>query len=128
MPEDEKPGPVAAQFLDEIEKVGLGSTQTVGMDVIGKHGARDVERDDQVTPARVSGFLTHPPLGSRGRQEKQEEPAHDHGRLPTETGRGRRRLQTLLHKYGNKAVDAQPPMVVCHVPPQADQGHQPQQV
>ena len=91
---------VAFERVDEVCDVGLRALEAVGPDVLREHGARDVDRDDDV--ARAGYGLLHrlAPLRTRRGEEREEESDDDARRLKSGDGRlghlERERAERLL--------------------------------
>ena len=74
--EGHQPDPVAVEALDDPADLDLGAFEAVGRDVLGVHGAGDVERDDDVltlAPHRLDAGAELRPRQGEGQQGDRHE-------------------------------------------------------
>ena len=67
---------VVASALDELRRYRLRGLQAVGLQVLGQHGARHVDRENDVDPLRTHGLAGDPGLRARERDDESSKREH----------------------------------------------------
>ena len=77
---------VPVEALDDAADLDLGAFEAVGRDVLGVHGAGDIECDDHVLSLAAQGLHAGPELRPRQREGQQRDRRDHECGLPAPTG------------------------------------------